>query len=242
MSEVLGLAGVSVVRGTKTLLDNIDWRVAEGERWVVLGPNGAGKSTLLQIAGARMHPTRGVAGILDEVLGAVDVFELRPRIGLTAASLAHQIPEQEKVLNVVVTAAYGVTGRWREAYERDDERRAFALLEEWRVQIARTLMTDPELLLLDEPGAGLDLAGREGLVRRLSELAADPMAPSTVLVTHHLEEIPPGFTHALLLREGGVVAQGPITEVLTEDNLSNAFGLPLAVTSTAGRYTATARS
>ena len=242
MSEVLGLAGVSVVRGTKTLLDNIDWRVAEGERWVVLGPNGAGKSTLLQIAGARMHPTRGVAG-------------------LTAASLAHQIPEQEKVLNVVVTAAYGVTGRWREAYERDDERRAFALLEEWgvstffnrtfgslsdgerkRVQIARALMTDPELLLLDEPGAGLDLAGREGLVRRLSELAADPMAPSTVLVTHHLEEIPPGFTHALLLREGGVVAQGPITEVLTEDNLSNAFGLPLAVTSTAGRYTATARS
>ena len=145
--------------------------------------------------------------------------------------------------------------------ERDDERRAFALLEEWgvstffnrtfgslsdgerkRVQIARALMTDPELLLLDEPGAGLDLAGREGLVRRLSELAADPMAPSTVLVTHHLEEIPPGFTHALLLREGGVVAQGPITEVLTEDNLSNAFGLPLAVTSTAGRYTATARS
>lgn len=261
MSEVLGLAGVSVVRGTKTLLDNIDWRVAEGERWVILGPNGAGKSTLLQIAGARMHPTRGVAGILDEVLGAVDVFELRPRIGVASASLAHHIPENEKVLNVVVTAAYGVTGRWREAYERDDERRAFGLLDEWgvstffnrtfsslsdgerkRVQIARALMTDPELLLLDEPGAGLDLGGREGLVRRLSELAADPMAPSTILVTHHLEEIPPGFTHALLMREGGIVAQGPIADVLTEDNLSTTFGLPLAVTSSAGRYTATARS
>lgn len=261
MSEVLGLAGVSVVRGTKTLLDNVDWRVAEGERWVVLGPNGAGKSTLLQIAGARMHPTRGVAGILDEVLGAVDVFELRPRIGVASASLAHQIPEHEKVLNVVVTASYGVTGRWREAYERDDERRAFGLLEEWgvstffnrpfaslsdgerkRVQIARALMSDPELLLLDEPGAGTDLAGREGLVRRLSELAADPMAPSTVLVTHHLEEIPPGFTHALLLREGAVVAQGPIADVLTEDKLSATFGLPLAVSSNGGRYTATARN
>lgn len=260
MSEVLGLAGVSVVRGTKTLLNDVTWRVAEGERWVVLGPNGAGKSTLLQIAGARMHPTRGVAGILDEVLGAVDVFELRPRIGVASAALAHQIPEGEKVLNVVVTASYGVTGRWREDYERDDERRAFALLEEWgvstffnrpfaslsdgerkRVQIARALMSDPELLLLDEPGAGLDLAGREGLVKRLSELAADPMAPCTVLVTHHLEEIPPGFTHALLLRDGGVVAQGPITEVLTEEHLSATFGLPLSITSSAGRYSATAR-
>lgn len=260
MSEVLGLAGVSVVRGTKTLLDNVDWRVAEGERWVVLGPNGAGKSTLLQIAGARMHPTRGVAGILDEVLGAVDVFELRPRIGLSSASLANQIPEHEKVLNVVVTASYGMTGRWREVYDRDDERRAFRLLEDWgmstfmnrpfaslsegerkRVQIARALMSDPELLLLDEPGAGLDLAGREDLVRRLSELAADPAAPSTVLVTHHLEEVPPGFTHALLLRDGAVVAQGPINEVLTEEHLSNTFGLPLSVSSNAGRYAAVAR-
>lgn len=260
MSEVLGMAGVSVVRGTKTLLDNVDWRVAEGERWVILGPNGAGKSTLLQIAGARMHPTRGVAGILDEVLGAVDVFELRTRIGLASASLASQIPQHEKVLNVVVTASYGVTGRWREAYDRDDERRAFHLLEEWgmstfmnrpfaslsegerkRVQIARSLMSDPELLLLDEPGAGLDLAGREDLVRRLSELAADPLAPSTVLVTHHLEEVPPGFTHALLLREGAVVAQGPINNVLTEEHLSATFGLPLQVTNTKGRFAATAR-
>ncbi|WP_154605381.1 MULTISPECIES: ABC transporter ATP-binding protein [Arthrobacter] len=259
MSEVLGLAGVSVVRGTKTLLDNVDWRVAEGERWVILGPNGAGKSTLLQIAGARMHPTRGVAGILDEVLGAVDVFELRPRIGLASASLASQIPQHEKVLNVVVTASYGVTGRWREAYDRDDERRAFRLLEDWgmstflnrpfaslsegerkRVQIARALMSDPELLLLDEPGAGLDLAGREDLVRRLSELAADPLAPSTVLVTHHLEEVPPGFTHALLLREGAVVAQGPINEVLTQEHLSATFGLPLQVTNIKGRFAATA--
>ncbi|KUM33090.1 ABC transporter ATP-binding protein [Arthrobacter sp. EPSL27] len=260
MSDVLELAAVSVVRGAKTLLDKVDWQVREGERWVILGPNGAGKTTLLQIAAARIHPTSGMAGVLEEILGAVDVFELRPRIGLSSAALANQIPEQEKVLNVVVTAAYGVTGRWREGYEKDDERRAFALLNEWgmgpllnrpfsslsegerkRVQIARALMTDPELLLLDEPGAGLDLAGREDLVYRLSALARDEDAPVIVLVTHHLEEVPPGFTHALLMRDGGVVAQGPIDSVLTAENLSETFGMPLDVSVTAGRYTATAR-
>jgi iron complex transport system ATP-binding protein len=238
----------------------VDWQVREGERWVILGPNGAGKTTLLQIAAARLHPTSGVAGILDESLGKVDVFELRPRIGLSSAALANQIPEYEKVLNVVVTAAYGVTGRWREGYEKDDERRAFALLNDWgmgpllnrtfstlsegerkRVQIARALMTDPELLLLDEPAAGLDLGGREDLVHRLSQLAMDEDAPAIVLVTHHLEEVPPGFTHAMLMRDGEVVAAGPLDEVLTSGNLSETFGLPLDVSANAGRYTATAR-
>ncbi len=254
------MAAVSVVRGAKTLLNKVDWQVKEGERWVILGPNGAGKTTLLQVAAARIHPTSGMAGILEEILGAVDVFELRPRIGLSSAALANQIPEHEKVLNVVVTAAYGVTGRWREGYERDDERRAFALLNEWgmgpllnrpfaslsegerkRVQIARALMTDPELLLLDEPAAGLDLGGREDLVHRLSELARDEDAPAIVLVTHHLEEVPPGFTHAMLMRDGRVVAQGPLEDVLTAGHLSETFGLPLDVSVTAGRYTATAR-
>jgi iron complex transport system ATP-binding protein len=261
MSNVLQLSGVSVVRGAKTLLDGVDWQVREGERWVVLGPNGAGKTTLLQLAAARMHPTRGTVGILDETLGKVDVFELRPRIGLASAALANQIPEHEKVLNVVVTAAYGITGRWREAYDRDDERRAFRLLNEWgmgpllgrvfatlsegerkRVQIARALMTDPEILLLDEPGAGLDLGGREELVYKLSELAEDEFAPALVLVTHHLEEVPPGFTHALLLRDGKVVAKGEIDAVLTEQNLSATFGLPLEVTANSGRYTAVRRA
>lgn len=254
------MAAVSVVRGAKTLLNKVDWQVREGERWVILGPNGAGKTTLLQIAAARLHPTSGMAGILEEILGAVDVFELRPRIGLSSAALANQIPEHEKVLNVVVTAAYGVTGRWREGYEKDDERRAFALLNEWgmgpllnrpfaslsegerkRVQIARALMTDPELLLLDEPAAGLDLGGREDLVHRLSELAKDDSAPAIVLVTHHLEEVPPGFTHAMLMRDAAVVASGPIEQVLTAEHLSQTFGLPLDVSVNAGRYTATAR-
>jgi iron complex transport system ATP-binding protein len=260
MSDVLEMAAVSVVRGAKTLLNKVDWQVREGERWVILGPNGAGKTTLLQIAAARLHPTSGMAGILEEILGAVDVFELRPRIGLSSAALANQIPEHEKVLNVVVTAAYGVTGRWREGYEKDDERRAFNLLNEWgmgpllnrpfaslsegerkRVQIARALMTDPELLLLDEPAAGLDLGGREDLVHRLSELAKDDAAPAIVLVTHHLEEVPPGFTHAMLMRDAAVVASGPIEQVLTAEHLSRTFGLPLDVSVNAGRYTATAR-
>ena len=254
------MAAVSVVRGAKTLLSKVDWQVSEGERWVILGPNGAGKTTLLQIAAARLHPTSGIAGILDESLGKVDVFELRPRIGLSSAALANQIPEYETVLNVVVTAAYGVTGRWREGYEKDDERRAFALLNDWgmgpllnrkfstlsegerkRVQIARALMTDPELLLLDEPAAGLDLGGREDLVHRLSQLAMDEDAPAIVLVTHPLEEVPPGFTHAMLMRDGEVVAAGPVEEVLTSGNLSETFGLPLDVSVNAGRYTATAR-
>jgi iron complex transport system ATP-binding protein len=259
MSDVLELAGVTVVRDGSVLLDEVDWSVAETDRWVVLGPNGAGKTTLLQVAAGRLHPTRGVAGILGEVLGTVDVFELRPRIGLASAALAERLPDGERVADVVVTASYGVTGRWRESYDQLDHARAAELLavlgvgaladrrygtlsegERKRVQIARALMTDPELMLLDEPAAGLDLGGREDLVQRLGELAADPDAPAIVLVTHHVEEIPPGFTHALLLRAGSVVAAGPLDEALTPQNLSATFGLQLVVERHAGRWTARA--
>lgn len=260
MSDVLAFAGVGVVRGGNTLLDDIDWEVEEGQRWVVLGPNGAGKTTLLQIAAGRMHPTYGTVGILDEVLGAVDVFELRPRIGLASAALAERIPGAELVKNVVVTASYGIVGRWRESYESLDHGRALHLLESLgaghladrrhgtlsegerkRVQIARALMTDPELVLLDEPAAGLDLAGREDLVQRLSSLALDVSAPAMVLVTHHVEEIPPGVTDALLLRDGRIVAQGPIEVALTEATLSETFGIPLVLERHEdGRYAARA--
>jgi iron complex transport system ATP-binding protein len=260
MSDVLELAGVTVVRDGSTLLDSVDWSVSEGERWVVLGPNGAGKTTLLQIAAARMHPSTGVAGVLGEVLGTVDVFELRPRIGLASASLSERLPGRERVADVVVTASYGVTGRWREAYDELDHARATELLrvlgvdhladrtfgtlsegERKRVQIARALMTDPELMLLDEPFAGLDLGGREDLVRRLGSIAADIYAPALVLVTHHVEEIPPGFTDVLLLRQGRVVAAGPLEITLTQANLEATFGLPLVLEQHGDRWSARAR-
>ncbi|MFP5345486.1 MAG: ABC transporter ATP-binding protein [Actinomycetes bacterium] len=259
MSDVLEMAGVTVVRDGKALIDSVDWSVADGERWVVLGPNGAGKTTLLQVAAGRMHPTRGVAGILGEVLGAVDVFELRPRIGLASAMLAERIPAGERVADVVVTASYGVVGRWHESYDELDHARARELLdamgvaaladrtfgtlsegERKRVQIARALMTDPELMLLDEPAAGLDLGGREDLVQRLGQLAADDASPALVVVTHHVEEIPPGFTHALLLRDGRVVAAGELQGTLTAENLSRTFGLSLTVERHDDRWTARA--
>jgi iron complex transport system ATP-binding protein len=260
MNEVLDLQDVSIRRGRKTILDQVSWQVGDGERWVVLGRNGAGKTTLLQIAAGRMHPTAGTADLLGERMGRVDVFELRQRIGLASSALADRIPSGETVRDVVLTAAYGVTGRWREAYEAPDDQRATDLMaafgvdaladrtfgtlsegERKRTQIARSLMTDPELLLLDEPAAGLDLGGREELVAALAELAGDPRSPVLVLVTHHVEEIPPGFTHLMLLREGRVHAAGPLEEVLTDEALSGAFGLPLTVERHDDRWTARAR-
>jgi iron complex transport system ATP-binding protein len=259
MSDVLQLADVTVVRSGKRLLDSITWSVATGDRWIILGPNGAGKTTLLQVASAHIYPTFGTAGILGEVVGATDVFELRPRIGLASAAFADRVPSEERVLDVVRTASYAVVGRWRESYDRLDDNRALGLLhqlgmdgfaertfgtlsegERKRVQIARALMTDPELLLLDEPAAGLDLGGREDLVRRLGMLASDTYAPALILVTHHVEEIPAGFTHALLLRGGRVRAQGPLASVLTAASLSATFGLSLALDARAGRYAARA--
>ncbi|AYY12980.1 ABC transporter ATP-binding protein [Actinobacteria bacterium YIM 96077] len=259
MSDVIEFTDVTLVRAGHRLLDGVSWSVADGQRWVILGPNGAGKTTLLQIAATNMHPTSGRAVVLGETLGAVDVFELRPLIGLTSAALAERIPARERVLDVVRTAAYGVLGRWRESYEDVDDSRAYQLLdrleiphlaertfgtlsegERKRAQIARAMMSDPELLLLDEPTAGLDLGGRETLVATVGEIASDPSSPALVLVTHHVEEIPRGITHALLLREGGVVAAGPIETTLTSDNVSSCFGLPLHIGHDNGRWNARA--
>jgi iron complex transport system ATP-binding protein len=255
MTDVLDLVDVSLVRDGKKLLSGITWRVAEGERWVVVGPNGAGKTTLLQIAAGNLHPSSGTATILGETLGRVDVFELRPRIGLTSAAVDQRIGRTAQVRDAVLTASYGQLGRWRERYDEMDTVRADDLLAWWgmegfaeriygtlssgerkRTLIARALMTDPELLLLDEPAAGLDLAGREDLVRRLANHAADPNSPVTILVTHHVEEIPPGFTHVLMLRQGVVVAAGPVPLTLTAENLTACFNIPLTVESSGGRY------
>jgi iron complex transport system ATP-binding protein len=259
MAAVVELAGVSIVRNGSTLINNISWENDESDRWVVIGPNGAGKTTMLQVISAQIHPSSGVAGLLGEVLGTVDVFELRPRIGLTSAALAERIPRGERVHDVVVSASYAVVGRWREQYDELDHERASELLsqlridrladrtfgtlsegERKRVQIARALMTDPELLLLDEPAAGLDLAGRESLVTTLGELAQDQYAPATVLVTHHVEEIPSGITHAMLLKAGSIVAAGPLRDTLTAENLTKTFEIELSLVEADGRWAARA--
>jgi iron complex transport system ATP-binding protein len=261
MNTVLELADVTVRRGQAVLLDGVSWTVHEGDRWVILGANGAGKTTLVQLCSAQTHPTAGRASILGELLGTVDVFELRPRIGYTSAAIAERIPRHELVRDVVVSASYGVLGRWREAYEELDHERARELLvevgaarlldrtfgtlsegERKRVQIARALMTDPELLILDEPAAGLDLGGREDLVSTMSVLATDSLSPAIVLVSHHVEEVPPGFTHVLMLRAGRVVAAGPLAEVMTAENLSATFGMSLQLTIEDGRYSARRRT
>ncbi|MFB9567381.1 ABC transporter ATP-binding protein [Saccharopolyspora hordei] len=252
--------GVGVRRGNTTLVADVNWSVELDERWVVLGPNGAGKTTLLKMASTEMHPSEGTVDVLGERLGKTNVFDLRPRIGLCSAALTTRVPGDELVRDVVVSAGYSVLGRWREEYDDIDTDRAAELLdllgvghladrefgtlsegERKRTTIARALMTDPELLLLDEPAAGLDLGGREDLVARLSALAMDPDAPASVLVTHHVEEIPPGYTHALLLREGTVVAQGLLDDVLTEDNLSKTFDQDLELQRSGDRYFARRR-
>ena len=259
MPVVLQLSDVSVVRDANPILSNLDWTVEGDERWVILGPNGAGKTTLLQIAAAMSHPSTGTATVLDGKLGQVDVFELRPRVGFASSAMARRFPADETVLNVVLTAAYSVTGRWNEDYEDVDLRRAHRVLAEWkldhlenrlfgslsdgehkRVQIARSVMTDPELLLLDEPAASLDLGAREELLQLLGGYASSSDSPAIVMVTHHVEEIPRGFTNVLLVSGGRIVAAGPLAEVLTAENLEATFGLPITLTETDGRYSARA--
>lgn len=257
MTSVVQFENVSVVRDGKLILDDITWAVGPDERWVIIGPNGAGKTTLLLLAAAHEHPTEGELTILGEQLGEGDVFGLRPRLGFASTAMARQIPPTETVVNVVMTAAWAVTGRWNEQYESVDEERARRVLAEWkldrladrrfgtlsdgeqkRTMIARAVMTDPEILLLDEPAASLDLGSREELVRLLGEFAISPTAPVIIMVTHHVEEIPPGFTHALVIAEGRIQSAGPISSTLDSDTLSATFGIPITVSRFAGRFAA----
>jgi iron complex transport system ATP-binding protein len=253
--EVVRADAATVVYSEHVALDQLDWQVQSQERWVVLGPNGAGKTTLLDILATYRHPTRGQIRILGEQLGLVDVFDLRPLIGVVSGFTADLIPATEAVQDVIITAGWAISGRWQELYEEMDSARANELMatlgvthlarrqfgslsngERKRVLIARALMPDPELLLMDEPATGLDLGAREGLVGRLSVLAHDSEAPVQIMITHHVEEIPPGFTHALLLRDGRLVAQGQIDTVITDENLSETFGLQLSVRKVFGRF------
>jgi iron complex transport system ATP-binding protein len=254
--QALTFTGVDVVRGEAPVLRGVDWVVADRERWAVLGPNGSGKTTMLQLASGYLHPTRGSVEILGQRLGRVDVRKLRERIGVVSAAVARMLVGRVSAQNVVMSARHAALEPWWHSYEAGDHTRArelladagfeavadrpFAVLSEGerqQVLLARTLMAEPDLLLFDEPAAGLDVGGRERLVARLGRLADDPLAPPIVLVTHHVEEIPAGFTHLLLLREGRVVAAGPITDVLGADTLSECFGLALTLRSDAGRWT-----
>ncbi|CAN5904660.1 ABC transporter ATP-binding protein [soil metagenome] len=256
-AALVALEGVSVTVGAATLLDNVGWQVRRGERWVVLGPNGAGKSTLLQVASTYRFPSRGTVSVLGERVGRVDVRQLRRRIGYASAELERMLDGRLRAHETVVSALAALLVRWRADYTDADHRRATALLhdlgvgplanrrisslsegERRRVQIARALMAAPDLLLLDEPAAGLDIAGREQLLAVLTGLAADPDLGTIVFVTHHVEEIPPGFTHVLLLADGALVAAGPLASTLTSATLSRCVGMALDVTCADGRYTA----
>jgi iron complex transport system ATP-binding protein len=260
MTVILRLTQVSVVRPPVTLLEDLDWTVRAGERWVVLGPNGSGKTTLLRVASLYLHPSAGSVEVLGHRLGRVDVRRLRTRIGLVSPAFADLLRPDIVAVDAVMTAREAALETWWHSYGPDDRKVALGLLERTgaadladrafgtlssgerqRVLLARSLWGDPGLVLLDEPTAGLDLGAREDLVARLAHLADDDATPPTVLVTHHVEEIPPGFTHALLLRDGRTVAAGGIGDVLTAEALSETFGLPLRLDVQDGRYAARAR-
>lgn len=246
MAVVLNLSGVTFVRNDRRILAPISWQVSDGERWLVLGANGSGKTTLLRIASMYEHPSSGTVEVLGERLGRTDVRRLRSRIGYVSAALTSQLRPELRCLDVVRTAKYAALEPWWHHYTADDDQRARGCLarmgvadlaerpmatvssgEQQRVVLARALMNEPGVLLLDEPSARLDLGGREQLVAALGELTLDPEAPPLVLVTHHIDETPPGMTHVLMLRDGNVVTKGPIERCLTAANLSECFGLSL---------------
>ncbi|WP_396122191.1 ABC transporter ATP-binding protein [Corynebacterium sp. p3-SID1056] len=252
---LIDFRGVEFSRGGARLVGPVDWQVELDERWVVIGPNGAGKTTLIRMASALEFPSKGTAFVLGEQLGRTDMRDLRAAIGLTSSAIATRIPDDEKVGDLVVSAGYAIVGRWREDYDEMDYAQAMDVLEQvgaihlidrrWgtlsdgekkRVLIARAVMINPELLIMDEPAAGMDLGGREDLIAYLGELALDPDAPAMVMITHHLEEIPYGFTHAMLLDEGEIIAQGLIDDVLTSENVSKAYHQPIEVTRDEGRF------
>lgn len=248
MQPILEMLDVSVLRNHRLIVNNLSWTIFPGQHWVILGPNGAGKTTLLQLLNTTVFPSSGLMQVFGEILGLVDVFELRSRIGFSSASILNDFPDSEKVIDVVKTSAYSMTGTWKEDYDQSDLTRASKLLRDWevhdlhnrffkslsegekkRVLVARALMANPEMLLLDEPAAGLDISGRESMVSTLTNFIKSPSSPVCVLVTHHVEEIPPGFTHALCIRNGEVIALGEIDKTLTDDIVSRTFDLDLRI-------------
>jgi iron complex transport system ATP-binding protein len=258
---LLRFSHVDLDRPTTSVLRDINWEVGPGQRWAVLGPNGSGKTTLMQLASGYLHPTRGTVDILGQRLGRTDVRALRERLAMVSASIARMVVPWLPAREVVVSARHAALEPWWHAYSSAERDKAGALLagagfahvaerpfgqlsegERQQVLLARALMAEPELLLLDEPCAGLDMGGRERLVARLGTLATDLAAPPTVLVTHHVEEIPSGFTHVVLLHGGRVLTAGPAEAALTAESLSDCFGVPLRLRYEDGRWSSRAAS
>ncbi|HEX3333165.1 MAG TPA: ATP-binding cassette domain-containing protein [Acidimicrobiales bacterium] len=246
---------MTVRRQGVPVLSGVDWRVDRADRWVVLGPNGSGKTTLLQVAAARLWPTAGTVEVLGARLGAVDVRTLRPRVALVSGAVTRQLRADVPARDVVASGRFGALETWWNRYSAEDWQKADGLLarggvaelgdrafgvisegERQQVLLARALMSDPELVLLDEPFAGLDLGARERLLVQLAGLASDSLSPPVVLVTHHCEEIPPGFTHGGLMRGGTLLTAGSLGEVITSENVSACFGVAVAVGCADGRW------
>jgi iron complex transport system ATP-binding protein len=260
-APTLQLDHIVMRRDGTTILDDVSLRVNDGERWLVLGANGSGKTSLLRIAALYEHPTSGTVEVLGERLGRTDVRVLRRRVGYASAALADQLRPTLSALDAVRTARFAALEPWWHRYSAEDDAKAHACLERMgvgrfsarpigslssgerqRVLLARTLMNDPAVVLLDEPSARLDLAGREQLVAALDDLADDPAAPPSVVVTHHVDDIAPTTTHALLLRDGRILRAGAIDDVLDADGLSETFGLALTLERRpSGRFSAWAR-
>jgi iron complex transport system ATP-binding protein len=253
-SAVIEVRGLAVRRAGRTILGPLDWTVRDGERWVVLGPNGSGKTTLLSTVGLELWPTAGTVDVLGARYGRVDSRELRRRIGAAGSAVDGSLRADLTPVTLVKTARHAATEPWWHVYTDDDRARARSLLdglglgrvadhpygtlsagERRRTSIARALMPDPDLLLLDEPAASLDLGARETLLDDLTVLASKPCPSAIVLVSHHVEEVPPGFTHGLVLADGAAVAAGPLDSILRDDVLSRAYGLPITVERRDGR-------
>jgi iron complex transport system ATP-binding protein len=259
-TPALRFESVDLDRLTTKVLVGVQWTVERDERWVILGPNGSGKTTMFELASGYLHPTRGAVEILGHRLGHVDVRRLRERIGLVSTAVAKRLVAGVSAEGVVVAGRRAALEPWWHSYTPEEHDAAKGLLadagfsaiadrpfgvlsdgERQQVLLARAMINNPELLLLDEPAAGLDMGGRERLVGRLAAIAAGTRSPPMVMITHHVEEIPAGFTHVLLLRSGQVVAAGPIHEALSAASLSETFGLELVLEGTLGRWHSRAR-
>lgn len=247
-SPVIEIDGVSIIHGTRATVDNVSITVRPQDRWVILGPNGCGKTTLLRVMSLYLHPSMGDVHINGQALGTFDIRPVRPRLAYVSASLASELRPALTALEIVMSAKNGALEVWWHEYDEADKHKARKCLvrmgvaqhadtplgalssgEQQRVLLSRALMTDPIAILLDEPSARLDLGGREQLVQILDEFSRENQTLPSVVVTHHVDEIPASTTHCALMRDGVLIASGPLNETLTSENLTATFGMNLVV-------------